>query len=73
LGDVHVEIRPFFMTSYAAAREVLFLARLEREALAAGVPSPPEIRYWQDTLRQADVMASFFVSEFLALAAGRKP
>jgi SAM-dependent methyltransferase len=73
LSDIHIELRPIYLTSYPVAREEAMLDRLEREAVAAGIATLAEIHDWQDTLMRADADGHFFASVCLTLAAGRKP
>jgi len=72
LAEIHVEIFPYYLTDYAAARMILVFDDVEREAIGAGMISNDELAHWHANLEQADRDGTFFASLNGVMMAGRK-
>lgn len=71
LGDLYVEVFPLLITTYADARELAGLDRLETHALGEGLLTEAELSRWRTNLERADQQGEFFASLNIVLAAGR--
>lgn len=72
LKDIHIEMIPTFVTSYAVARQIATLDRTEQEALAAGIITGHELKRWRLCLERADADGVFFCSASMVLVGGHK-
>lgn len=73
LADMHVEMAPTFITSYAIARKGGMLDEAEQAALKAGVVTEQELERFRRSLEKADQEGTYFTSINQTLIAGRKP
>jgi hypothetical protein len=73
LIDIVIELFPMFTTDYPLARLLGRFDDVERQALAAGIITPDELRRWHAALHHADATGTFFASLSMIMAAGRKP
>src|SRR5436305_1913962 len=72
LEDVKVRVGHLPLTSYALAREVLVLDRLEPQALAAGAFTRDQLARLHTSFEEADRAGYFFASVSGVTVAGRK-
>jgi ubiquinone/menaquinone biosynthesis C-methylase UbiE len=72
LEDITIEMIPAIVTSYALARLIAILDRVEKEALAAGILTEQELERWHSSLECADREGFFFNSCSMVLFGGRK-
>jgi ubiquinone/menaquinone biosynthesis C-methylase UbiE len=72
LEDVTCEMISGYFTDYALVRLLFMLDEVEPAAVKAGVISPDELGRWRASLSSAAASGSFFCSESMVLAAGRK-
>ena len=72
LEDITIEMFPTFVTSYALARQMATLDKIEKEALAAGIITEQELERWHISLERADTEGVFFGGVSMVLVGGRK-
>jgi len=72
LDNVTFEVFPLVVTSYAFARQIWTMDRLEREALAKNIVTEVELKEFQMELEQADADGVFFGYGCMTLVAGQK-
>jgi len=72
LADVSVDLLPFQLTSYPAARLIFALDKKEQQALDQKIISEDELHLWHASLEQAEANGLFFSYVCGALATGRK-
>lgn len=73
LADIHVEMAPIHITSYAISRKGGMLDEAEQAALQAGVVTEQELDRFRRSLEKADQEGTYFTSITQTLIAGRKP
>jgi hypothetical protein len=73
LQDITCEMISGHFTDYALCRFMFLLDQVEPAALQAGVLTPDEMERWRAGLEQAAARGTFFCSESMVLASGRKP
>jgi len=73
IQDVKVRVGHLTLTTYALAREVLVLDRIEPQALAAGIFTRDELARLQTSFAEADRGGYFFASVSGTTVSGRKP
>ncbi len=72
LQDVTCEMISGHFTDYRLARFMFLLDEVEPAAVEAGVITAEELRRWRSSLDEAASRGTFFCSESMVLAAGRK-
>ena len=72
LEDITSEMFPTFVTSYALARQIATLDKIEKEAVAAGIITEQELERWHISLERADTEGVFFGGVSMVLVGGRK-
>jgi len=73
IENVKVRLGHLQLTTYALAREVLVLDRIEPQALAAGIFTRDELARLQTSFAEADRGGYFFASVSGTTVSGRKP
>lgn len=71
--DLTIDVQPVILADVAAARQMMRLNALTREALATGVIDAGEAQRWEASLTRASDSGAFFASVNMVLVSGRKP
>ena len=68
-----IDVQPVILADVAAARQMMRLNAITREALATGVIDAGEAQRWEASLSRASESGAFFASVNMVLVSGRKP
>lgn len=72
-SDLTIDVQPMIVADVIAARQMMRLDQLAREALAAGVIDSSEAQRWEASLVRASESGVFFASVNMVLVCGRRP
>ena len=73
LADISIQLCGVTFTDYPFTRQLVFIDKSEREALAQGIITVQELERLYDFWEQANTDGDFFASVSMILVSGRKP